>query len=167
MFMLTEPALSDASRACHCVFLVSPYNVFNHRLYFSRDLIQWTVVPPLPVKGASARFSGVYTTLGMTSDGRVLALGPDPDEGAPSHFDIKGLFYKAPPALWLWGTHTGRWEVAHTQLPCQNPENCYGLPYFTYGVSVSAGAPGQPSGTWFWIGVTGTERYFRVFIPAA
>jgi hypothetical protein len=121
------------------------------------------------VKGASTQVSGVYAIWGMTGDGRLLALGPDPDDGVPAHIDFNGLFDKAPPALWLWDTHTGRWAVARTRLPCQNPENCYGLPYILIGVSVSAGANGQPPGTWFWIsaGGTGTTHLFRLFIPTA
>jgi hypothetical protein len=173
--LLAEPALADSSRACQCAVVVNTfdalsgrsYSMLNKRLYSSRDLAHWTPLPPLPVKGTSAQFSGVYATLGMTGDGRLLALGPDPEEGVPSQIGINGLFDKAPPALWLWDTHTGRWAVARTQLPCQNPQNCYALPYFTFGVSVSAGAPGQPPGTWFWIGAGGGGRDFRVFIPAA
>jgi hypothetical protein len=167
--LLTEPAVADASRACHCVFLVnSSYTAnFNQRLTSSRDLVHWTPLPPLPVKGASAQFSGVYATLGMTGDGRLLALGPDPDTGVPAHFDVQGFFDKAPPALWLWDTHTGRWTVARQTRPCQIPQICEDLPYDNVSVSVSAGAPGQPPGTWFWMGVAGAGRGFRVFIPAA
>jgi hypothetical protein len=119
------------------------------------------------VKGASAQFSGVYATLGMTGDGRLLALGPDPDTGVPAHFDVQGFFDKAPPALWLWDTQTGRWTVARQTRPCQIPQICEDLPYDNVSVSVSAGAPGQPPGTWFWMGVAGAGRGFRVFIPAA
>jgi len=166
---MTEPALADASQACRCVILVNTFNRFNQRAYSTRDLTHWTAVPPLPLKGAGAQVSGIYATLGMTGDGRLLALGPDPAEGVPAQIYPNGLFDKAPPTLWLWDTHTGRWNVARTRLPCQNPDNCYGHPYDIFGVSVSAGAPGQPPGTWFWIGAfgAGTERDWRVFIPAA
>jgi hypothetical protein len=169
MAMMTEPASADALRACQCVFLVYPYNFFNQRLYSSRDLAHWTPLPPLPVQGASAERSGVYATLGMTGDGRLLALGPDPDAGLPSLSDFNGLFAKVPPALWLWDTHTGRWEVARTRLPCVNPANCYALSYDLIGVSIDVGATGQPPGTWFWIsaGGSGSGHYWRVFIPAA
>jgi hypothetical protein len=175
--LMTEPAPADTSRACHCVVVVNtfnvlnqrPYSALNQRLYSSRDLAHWTPLPPLPVKGTSAQVSGVYTTLGMTGDGRLLALGPDPEEGMPSQIITNGLFDKASPALWMWDTHTGRWEVARTRLPCVDPQNCYGRQYFSFGVSVSARAPGQPPGTWFWIGAAGAgfRHDFRVFIPAA
>jgi hypothetical protein len=113
--------------------------------------------------------AGVYATWGMTGDGRLLALRPDPAEGVPAHIDFYGLFDTAPPALWAWDTHTGRWEEARTRLPCLNPENCSSLPYSPIGVSIDAGAPGQPPGMWFWIsaGGLGAGHYFRVFIPAA
>jgi hypothetical protein len=170
MALMTEPALADASRACHCDFLVYPYNVFNHRSYSSRDLAHWTAVPPLPVKGASAQFSGVYATVGMTGDGRLLTLGPDPDADLSALIGGIGPFTNAPPALWLWDTHTGRWEVARTRLPCSSSVDCYRLSFSLIGVSVDAGATGQPQGTWFWISTGGgpwAGPYFRLFIPAA
>jgi hypothetical protein len=170
---LTEPALADASRACHCVFVVNSYNVFNQRPYATRDLVHLTPLPPLPVKGASAQFSGVYATVGMTGDGRLLALGPAPDDDLSAL--LRGLQHaKAPPALWMWDTHTGRWSVARTQLPCPSPQDCYRMPFPLIGVSVSAGANGQPPGTWFWLsgqasGDNGPPigPYYRVFIPAS
>jgi hypothetical protein len=164
---MTEPALADASPACQCVILVNTFNVFNQRAYSTRDLIHWTLAPPLPVKGAGARVSGVYATLGMTGDGRLLALGPDPDAGVPALIGGIGPFTNAPPALWMWDTQTGRWAVARTQLPCQNSANCYGLSYDLIGVSIVSGAAGQPPGTWFWIRAGGSGHYWRVFIPAA
>jgi hypothetical protein len=171
---LTEPALADASRACHCVFVVNPYNVYNQRPYATRDLVHWTPLPPLPVKGASAQVSGVYAAVGMTGDGRLLALGPDPDADLSALIKGIGSSTKAPPALWIWDTHTGRWSVARTQLPCLRPQDCFQLPFLLAGVSVSAGANGQPPGTWFWLngqaasGDNGPpiQTYYRLFIPA-
>jgi hypothetical protein len=169
MGMMTEPAPADAARACQCVFLVYPYNVFNQRPYSSRDLAHWTAVPPLPVQGASAQFSGIYETVGMTGDGRLLTLGPDPDADLSALIGGIGPFTNTPPALWMWDTHTGRWEVARTQLPCQSPIDCYRLSFSLIGVSIGAGAPGQSQGTWFWINAVGLgpRRDFRIFIPAA
>jgi hypothetical protein len=170
MGMMTEPAPADPSRACQCVFLVYPYNVFNRRLYSSRDLAHWTAVPPIPAKSTSAKFSGVYATLGMTGDGRLLAVGPDPDADLSALLGINGPFTNAPPALWLWDTQTGRWAVAHTRLPCPSPLDCSGLHLDLTGVSIVSGASGQPPGTWFWISTGGgpwAGPYFRIFIPVA
>jgi hypothetical protein len=136
------------------------------------DEIEATGAMPLLLIGAIAQFTGVYATLGMTGDGRLLALGPDPDDDVSAHIDFKdfkSLLGKAPPVLWMWDTQTGRWAVARTRLPCLNPQQCYGRWYDTFGVSVSAGAPSQPPGTWFWIGAgeaeSATMRDFRIFIP--
>jgi hypothetical protein len=136
--LMTEPALADASRACHCFFLVNPYNVLNQRLYFSRDLAHWTPLPPIPVKGVGTRFSGVYQVLGLTSEGRLLALGPDPGDDLSALIGGIGPFTNTPPALWLWDTHAGRWEVAPRRLPCVNPQNCYDPRTF---LSASPSAP--------------------------
>jgi hypothetical protein len=169
--MRTEPAPADASRACQRVFLVSPRNVFNRRRRPVDEVAAGGEAPPLPVKGASAQFSGVYASWGLTGDGRLLALGPDPAEGVPAPITTDGLFDKAPPALWLWDTQTGRRDVARTQLPCVDPQNRYDHPHDIFGVSVSGGAPGQPPGTWFWLSgpaVSGDIGWtsYRLFIPA-
>jgi hypothetical protein len=96
--------------------------------------------------------SGVYQTLGMTADGRLLALGPDPLAGVPALPDhngqASGQASGGPAALWAWNTHTGRWEVAHTHMPCEDLQNCY---VYTTGVSVAVGASGKPIGTYFWL----------------
>lgn len=100
------------------------------------------------MKGTSALRSGVYRTLGMTADGRLLALGPDPLEGVPAFPDHNGQVSDPPSALWAWNTHAGRWEVAHTHMPCEALQNCY---VYTTGVSVAVGASGKPIGTYFWV----------------
>jgi hypothetical protein len=167
LLVMTEPALADASRACQCVILVNTFSVFNQRAYSTHDLTHWTAAPPLPVQGAGIQVSGLYATLGLTGDGRLLALGPDPAAGVPAHIDVNGVFAKAPPALWAWDMQTGRWAVARTRLPCQNSANCYGLSYDLIGVSIVSGAAGQSPGSWFWIRAGGSGHYWRVFIPAA
>jgi hypothetical protein len=150
--ILTEPPLTDGSQACHCVFGVSYPEGYaplvGEHLYLTRDLAHWTLLPPIPVKGTSALRSGVYQTLGMTADGRLLALGPDPLEGVPAFPDHNGQVSGPPPALWAWNTHTGRWDVAHTHMPCEDLQNCY---VYTTGVSVAIGASGKPIGTYFWV----------------
>jgi hypothetical protein len=166
LLVMTEPALADASQACRCVILVNTFNRFNQRAYSTRDLTHWTPSPPLPVKGANAQVSGIYATLGMTGDGRLVVIGPDPDADLSALIGGIGPFTNTPPALWLWDTHTGRWEVARTQLPCTSALDCYRLSLSLIGVSIGAGAPGQPPGTWFWIRVEGPGRDFRLFIPA-
>jgi hypothetical protein len=171
---MAEPAPADASRACQCVFIVYPYNYFNQRLYSSRDLAHWTSLPPLPVKGANDQFSGVYATVGMTGDGRLLALGPDPGADLSALLAGIGPFANVPPALWMWDTHMGRWAVTRTRLPCPSPLNCDRMRLSSTSVSVSSGATGQPPGTWFWLsgpaasGEPGppNQTYYRLYVPA-
>ena len=148
----------------------APYIVGQH-FYLSRDFTHWTLVPPIPVKGTSALRSGVYNTLGMTADGRLLALGPDPQEGVPPLPDHTGQVSGPPPALWAWNTHSGRWELAPTHIPCEDLQSCFIYPT---GVSVAVGAIGIPVGTYFWVsvqagsGVNGppSQTYYRLYIPA-
>jgi hypothetical protein len=61
--------------------------------------MHWTPLPPLPVAGASAGFSGVYATLGIIGDGRLLALGPDPGADLSSLIGGIGPFTKTLQAL--------------------------------------------------------------------
>jgi hypothetical protein len=175
--LLTEPPLADAARACQCVFVSDAHDGplplrFNWRPYSSRDLVHWTALPPLPLAGTSAQFSGVATPLGMTGDGRFLALGPDPEKGLPFPVGYRGPLPKAIPALWAWDTQTGRWNVSRTHLPCPDPQNCDLSEIGSLGVSSGAGTSGQPRGTWFWIVAhwstdPATPHWFRVFVPAA
>jgi hypothetical protein len=175
--ILTEARMPGGPQACHCVFGVSypegyAPDIIGEHLYLSRDLTHWTLLPPIPVKGTSALRSGVYQTLGMTADGRLLALGPDPLEGVPAFPDQNGQVSGPPPALWAWNTHTGRWEVASTHVPCEDLQSCY--PYAT-GVSVAMGASGTPAGTYFWVSVQAgsnqngppSRAFYRLYIPAA
>jgi hypothetical protein len=174
--MLTEAQASGGPQACHCVVGVSypegyAPNIIGQHLYLSRDFTHWTLVPPIPVKGTNALRSGVYNTLGMTSDGRLLALGPNPQEGVPALPDHDGQVSGPPPALWAWNTYTGRWELAPTHIPCEDLQSCFVYPT---GVSVAVGTSGIPVGTYFWVSVqTGTgvngppsQAYYRLYIPA-
>jgi hypothetical protein len=175
--LITEPPLADAARACQCVVVADAHDGplplrFNWRPYSSRDLVHWTPLPPIPLAGTSAQFSGVATPLGMSGDGRFLALGPDPDAGLPFPPGYHGPLPKAAPALWAWDTHTGRWNVSRTHLPCPNPQNCDLYEIGSLGVSSGAGTTGQPRGTWFWIvahwsTAPVTPHWFRVFVPVA
>jgi hypothetical protein len=172
--VLTEAPLGvlpSTPQACHCVIGVSYPNssqgspsllTVGEHLYLSQGRTQWTQwrpLPPLPVKGASAERSGVYRHLGLTSDGRLLVLGADPDAG------VGGL-----PRLWAWNTHTGRWELAPTQLPCHDLQSCFDIdhPYrdsFPAEVSVRHDANGQPTGTSLWFILGGP--WYRLSSPAS
>jgi hypothetical protein len=180
--------VASTPQACHCVVGVShpaqgslyPLTVGEH-LYLSQDLTQltqWTPLPPLPVKGASAERSGVYQVLGLTGDGRLLVVGADPDAGVPdiaAGADLRGR----QPRLWAWNTHTGRWELMPTQLPCPDLQTCINIDGIgtspPAGVSIRLDGNGHLAGTslWFRLGVgTGTnspqgQSWYRLSIPAS
>jgi hypothetical protein len=175
-FLLTEVGSGITSDACHCVFGASyPYGgslIVGEHIYRTTDFIHWMPLPPIPVKGTSVQRSGVYQTLGITLDGKLLALGADPREGMPALPDHNGRVSGSAPALWAWDIHTGRWEVAPTRIPCADLQSCY---IYSTGVSVTAGANQQPLGTWLWINDqlnvsqdgAPTQIYYRVYIPMA
>jgi hypothetical protein len=182
--VLTEAplgALPSTPQACHCVVGVSypnggqgspsPLTVGEH-LYLSRDLTQlrqWTPLPPLPVKGASAERSGVYWTLGLIGDGRLLVLGADPDAGVPE-IPADTVVSGPQPRLWAWNTHTGRWELAPTPLPCPSLQTCIGadpdpnMRIPPAQVSIRLDANGRPVGTSLWFILGG---WYRLSIPAS
>jgi hypothetical protein len=175
LLSLWTEARSGGPQLCHCIYGASyPYGgspLPGQHIYRTTDFIHWTPLPPIPVKGTSVQRSGVYQTLGMTADGRLLASGADPREGVPTLLDHDGRVYGPPPALWKWNTHSGRWEVASTHVPCVDLQSCY---MYSTGAAVATGASGKVTGTSFWITVqinTGqnepTQGYYRLFIPAA
>ncbi len=127
----------------------------------------------MPIKGTSVRRSGVYQTLGITADGRLLALGADPAAGVPALTKITtGWVSSTPPALWAWNSRTGRWDVASTHIPCEDLQS---LLYLLTGRYSRHRGRRQVAGTWFWISATvntdqnapPTQAYYRVYIPAA
>jgi hypothetical protein len=129
-------------------------------------------LPPIPVKGTSAERSGVYQLLGLTGDGRLLVLGADTEGGVPPLPDHNGQVSGQDPALWAWNTHTGRWELAHTHVPCENLQSCF---LYSSGVSYASKASGEPVGTFLWVvNQSGfaengqpISSYYRLYIPAS
>jgi photosystem II stability/assembly factor-like uncharacterized protein len=167
--------LASASQACHCVFGVSDPAGFTPPLV-SRDLTQWTPLPPLPINGMSAEGSGVYQILGLTVDGRLVVLGANPEQGVPGSPADTGV---SSPSLrlWAWNTHIRRWELALTPVPCLNPQSCA----IAFGgidrdrVSIRLDASGEPARTYLWVivGVGAGEAgslvptWYRLSIPAS
>ncbi len=101
--------------------------IAGQHIYRTTDFIHWTPLPPIPVKGTSVQRSGVYQTLGMTADGRLLALGADPAAGflRLPKTNNNGRVSGPPPALWAWNIRSGRWDVASTHVPCKDLQTCY------------------------------------------
>jgi hypothetical protein len=173
--LVTEASLGGGPKACHCLFAFSfsfsGGNLTGQHIATSHDYTHWSPLPPLPVTGTNAVRSGVYDPLGTTVDGKLLVLGAEPSMGVVATPDTNGRLTGPPPRLWAWDTHTGRWELAETRVPCQDLQTCT---IYATGSSAVVGADGTPQGTLFWlIGVvragdsqTPTATTYRLFIPA-
>jgi hypothetical protein len=144
-------------------------------------LAHWTPLPPLPVPGTSAERSGVYQVLGFSSDGRLLVVGANPEAGVPervpeSQSPTGVEVTTPPPRLWAWNTHSERWELAPTPLPCQDLQTCVTPDAWGYGgMSLRLDTHGRLAGTALWVvlgsgsGVThlSTPTLYRLTIPAS
>jgi hypothetical protein len=170
--LVTEAGLGGGPRACQCVYAVG----FSHllgpiagwRVSVSHDDAHWSPLPPIPVMGTNANYSGVYETLGATADGELLALGAEPSVGVVATPDTHGSRIGPPPRLWAWDTHAGRWELAETRVPCQDLQSCA---LHATGAAAVVGADGTPRGTLFWLTGAGgsqtpTPTIYRLLIPA-
>jgi hypothetical protein len=195
--VLTEAPLgggASAPQACHCVVgLAFPSQqgatlplLIGEHLSLSRDLTTWTPLPPLPVPGTSAERSGVYQVLGFTGDGRLLVVGANREAGVPERVPESPTGREVttpPPRLWAWNTHSGRWELAPTALPCPTLQACFdssgGYPFggcclTSPGVSIQLDARGRLTATVLWIVVGGRSSpspnppaLYRLAIPAS
>jgi hypothetical protein len=177
--LLTEASFGrapSASRTCRCAFAVSTSGFLGdsagRQIFISRDYTHWSPLPPIPVAGASATRSGVFQVLGPTADGRLLALGADPDAGLPATPDRVGIVSGPPPRLWAWNAHTGRWELAGTPAPCDGLQRCN---IFPNGASAVVQSDGALLGTMVWLtivkgageGQPATFTAFRLFVPVS
>ena len=179
-----EASLGNWPQMCRCIYTESypGYlgNSVGRHLFVSQDYTHWSALPPLPVKGTratptpgtTATRSGVYQSLGPTADGRLLALGAEPTIGAVATPDRSGEVNGPPLRLWAWNTHTGRWEVAETPVPCVDLQTCN---VYSTGASPVTQANGALPGTMFWLtGMQGagesqpaTFATYRLFVPAS
>jgi hypothetical protein len=182
--LFSEASLGSWPHMCQCVYTesYSGYlgNSVGRHLFVSHDYTHWSALPPLPVKGTratpapgtTATRSGVYQILGPTADGKLLALGAEPPIGAVATPDRSGDVNGPPPRLWAWNTHTGRWELAETRMPCTDLQTCN---VYSTGAAPVTQANGALRGTMFWLtGMQGagesqpaTQTTFRLFVPAS
>jgi hypothetical protein len=171
--LFSEASLGGGAHLCRCVYAVAEYPGYlgysvGRHVFVSHDDIQWSPLPPLPITGASVTRSGVYQVLDLTADGKLLALGADPRAGPLATPDKTGRFNGPPPRLWAWDSHTGRWELAESRLPCQDLQTCA---MYASGAAAVERADGSLRGTVLWLTQTGVaadrQIYFRLFIPTA
>lgn len=113
-----------------------PSNLYRERVLMSADGHGWTLLPPLPVAGASVDRPGVLQALGVLPDGRLAIWGPDPHGDVPPPEAIPERL----PAfwLWLWNPATQRWQVMPAPLKITASEGC-GL---CWGAQIAAGRDG-------------------------
>src|SRR5262249_40017969 len=98
-------------------------------------------------------------------------LGAEPSDGVATTPDQNGRSKGPPPQLRDWDTHTGRWELAETRVPCQDLQTCI---LYATGAAVVVGGDGAAPRTTYWLtmGVGAGESqlpvqtYSRRFIPA-
>jgi photosystem II stability/assembly factor-like uncharacterized protein len=173
-YLLTDVGLGRGPLACGCVFALTysgnPDAIVGRHADVSYDNSHWSPLPPIPVKGTSVLRSGVYDTLGIAVDGKLVVLGADPSAGIIP--DVAHPSRGPAPRLWAWNSQTARWELAEARVPCQDLQTCA---LYAGGSSAVYAADGTLMGTQFWlVGVgeagesqTPAQTIYRLFIPWA
>jgi hypothetical protein len=179
--LISEASLGSGAKLCNCIYAVAYRGnsgiPFGRRLYVAHDYTRWSPLPPLPVKGVGATpqsgtsvfHTGVFNVLGLTADGKLLALGADPEIGVATTPNVSGGGASPPPRLWAWNSHTGYWDVAETRVPCDALQTCN---IYVDGAAPVVQANGAVQGTIFWLtqvkgaGQPVAKTTFRLFVPA-
>ncbi|HEX6543349.1 MAG TPA: hypothetical protein VF040_16450 [Ktedonobacterales bacterium] len=100
-----------------------PSNLYRERVAVSGDGQQWTLLPELPVSGASELRAGILQVLSVLPDGRLAIWGPDPSKGLPSEQEAS----KKPVSafwLWLWDPAAQTWQAMPSPLRVTASEGC-------------------------------------------
>jgi hypothetical protein len=172
--LVTEASVGGGPRACRCMYAVVYSNqlgtIAGWRVSVSHDYTHWSPLPPLPVTGANALSSGIYDTLGTTADGKLLVLGAEPSVRTVATPDQSERLSGPPPRLWAWDTHTSRWLLTETRVPCPDLQSCQ---LYATGAAVVRGPDGTIRGTMFWLtkgageGQAPAQTFYRLVIPTA
>jgi hypothetical protein len=101
-----------------------PSDLYRERVLMSGDGQNWTLLPPLPVSGASAERPGVLQALSALPDGRLAVWGPDPQGGIPASDSSTTLGQLPAFWVWLWDPTTQQWQVLPTPLKTPASEGC-------------------------------------------
>ena len=101
-----------------------PSDLYRERVLMSGDGHGWTLLPPLPVSGASAERPGVLQTLSALPDGRLAVWGPDPQGGIPTSDSSTTLGQFSAFWVWFWDPTTQHWQVLPSQLKTPARESC-------------------------------------------
>lgn len=135
----------------------------------------WSILPPLPVPGASPGRTGLLQIYEETGDGRLLAFGVDPRAGVPSEAATRsGWTGLSQQWLWIWDQRVGRWLVWPTPLPVPYRWGCGVCLEHHATWAVGPGAHGATdSGTYLWLSDILTDGFgngkvaYRLFVPDA
>ena len=101
-----------------------PSALYRERVLMSGDGQNWTLLPPLPVSGASAERPGVLQALSALPDGRLAVWGPDPQGGIPASDSSTTLGQFPAFWVWLWDPTTQHWQVLPSPLKTPARESC-------------------------------------------
>ncbi len=99
-----------------------PSDLYRERVVMSADGHSWTLLPLLPVAGASESRAGILQALDVLPDGRLAVWGADPQTGLPPENDS----LSAPVSkfwLWLWDPVAQTWQ-AMPSLEVTSYEGC-------------------------------------------
>ena len=119
-----------------------PSSLYRERALMSVDGQRWSLLPPLPVSGATEQRPGILQALAALPDGRLAVWGPDPQGSVPAgdggsvdtHTVEVQAFW-----LWLWSPATQRWQAFPMSLPTPASEGC-GLCWGASASTVRGGA---------------------------
>lgn len=115
-------------------------NLYRERVLASADGQTWSLLPPLPVPGASAERRGILQSLVALPDGRLAIWGTDPQTGLQKISEsVPERFW-----FWLWNPSAGQWQVFPQPLPVSASEEC-GL---CWGAQAATDARGT---TWLYV----------------
>lgn len=98
-----------------------PSHLYQTQVYQGEHGSEWAQLPALSVPGRSGVRSGLLQVLTVTSDGRLLAFGADPQIG------ITTQALQQPVAsfrLWIWNPHLASWQVLSSPLRYTANEGC-------------------------------------------
>ncbi|HEX9069140.1 MAG TPA: hypothetical protein VF807_10250 [Ktedonobacterales bacterium] len=163
---------SDATGTglCNCTLGISnrltPQSDLSLQLWLSHGS-RWTPAPTIPAQTTPSGKTGLFRWLGITPDGRALALGVPPTlpnrwttgTGTPTAFGAVLAAYT--PRMWAYDMRAQKWSVATAAgtVPCRDVDSCY---LSALGVATTA------TGAYIWViddGPSASNAVYRVFVP--
>jgi hypothetical protein len=105
--------------ADHPLYLTYAEHLPSLSLYLKAAQIvddhHWAYLPPLPVNGTNKDHIGITSILGVTSSGKLLALGVGPTADIQTYKPYEQPLDQQ--WLWSWDPHAARWTNLEPPLP--------------------------------------------------